>query len=700
MNNYTEIIEQYLRGEMSETERINFEEELKNNPYLKQEFDIQKNIIESLNKIGIKNDIQRSFIKQKLKLKLVKSSIIAFTIIVIGALIFFTIKNVKSEKESNVKDNKFTFNINNEKDTVIETPGGIIIGIPANAFDTKSDEVELMIEEALSPYDIVKKGLSTTSDGKLLSTAGMFNIEAKVGNEKVQLRKSLDVNVPTNKINPNMMLFDGQMNEKGEINWINPKKIEKELKTFDMSQLDFYPENYLPTLKALKLNHTNRKYTDSLYYSFSGYNMYNLDYLIPEQNNIYKYKDVQTPKGPTNKGIINYKYYQNIDSITYNSNIYQIDSAMSFDFPAYQIDPSKIKAIKNNTFNHTILATKEFEKRIKFMHTLCTDIYFNIYINNLNRPMYYSDSICASMSSGIIKEQFLNYYERKDGGVKISSGLQTKLSEYFITKEKAYRMASQKMWEQFNKQISIDNSKAIEEEKNFKMFEEYRKSEVFNDELCLNLIKSYEQLGQTRECPILNPAPAEAYYNVEINTTGWKNLDYYVTEATLTRSSMTYVDPSGKKAEITYTPISITITNRKEFEKVNVYLIPDKLNSFQKMEEKNKLFVEKLNGFLNYNVIAIGFKGDKIYFENLKKAKDRSYNMTLSITSESNVRKYLGKLNDNMEQDFFKEIAHEQFNVKEINRKKALDSQLKINDAIAKSIFNCFGEGEEFGDEK
>lgn len=696
MNNYTEIIEQYLRGEMSETERINFEEELKNNPYLKQEFDIQKNILDSLNKIGIKNDIQRSFLKQKLKLKLVKSSIITFTILVIGALVFLTIKNTKLEKENNTKENKFTFNINNEKDTVIETPGGIIIGIPANAFDTKSDEVELMIEEALTPYDIVKKGLSTTSDGKLLSTAGMFNIEAKVGNEKVQLKKSLDVNVPTKEINPNMMLFDGQMNDKGEINWVNPKKITKDLKTYKMSQLDFYPVNYLPTLEVLKLNYKNRVYTDSLYYSFSGY---------CRESNISRKKFDAVPK------VINYEIkiapsiYNSLNKKNKIEDIYQYDTieAKTLDTVSnYQIDPSKIKAIKNNKFNNTILATKEFEERIKYMHTLCTDLYLNVYINNLEKPMYYSDSICASMSYGAIKEQFTKYYERKDAGVKISSSMQSKLSDYFLNKEKAYRMASQKMWEKFNDQISKDNSKAIEEEANFQLFEEYRKSEVFADELCLNLIKSYEQLGQKRECPILNPVPAEAYYNVEINNTGWKNLDYYVTEATLTRSSLTYVDPSGKKAEISYSPISINITNRKEIEKVNVYLIPDKLNSFQKMEEKNTTFNEKLNGFLNYKVCAIGFKGEQMYFAELENVKERSYSLALNLSSEGKIKQILGKLNENIEQDFYNEIAHEQFNIKEIKRKAELDKQLKINEAIAKSIFNCW-EGEEptsFGDEK
>jgi hypothetical protein len=68
------------------------------------------------------------------------------------------------------------FVISNSTDTIIETNDGVVFAIPVHAFNSKSDIIHLEIKTALTPYDIMKQGLSTTSNGSLLKTAGMFYI--------------------------------------------------------------------------------------------------------------------------------------------------------------------------------------------------------------------------------------------------------------------------------------------------------------------------------------------------------------------------------------------------------------------------------------------------------------------------------------------------------------------------------------------
>jgi hypothetical protein len=144
-----------------------------------------------------------------------------------------------------------TFVINNAADTIIETEEGVVFAIPAHAFNSKSDKVQLEIKTAISPYNIMKQGLSTTSNGSLLQTAGMFYINGYENEKPLSLVKNIDVSVPANEIDPAMKLFDGVMDSSGRINWINPKPIEKRLRTYDITTLDFYPPNYIPVVKAL-----------------------------------------------------------------------------------------------------------------------------------------------------------------------------------------------------------------------------------------------------------------------------------------------------------------------------------------------------------------------------------------------------------------------------------------------------------------
>jgi hypothetical protein len=52
-----------------------------------------------------------------------------------------------------------------------------------------------------------------------------------------------------------------------------------------------------------------------------------------------------------------------------------------------EIDPSRIRAIWDTKFNNTILATKEFEERLHFLHGLCTAEYFHAYLEGMNKPV-------------------------------------------------------------------------------------------------------------------------------------------------------------------------------------------------------------------------------------------------------------------------------------------------------------------------
>ena len=108
----------------------------------------------------------------------------------------------------------------------LKTTKGAIIKIERNSFGTKG-KVVLEIKEAYSMQDILLAGLSTESNGKLLSSGGMIYINATAGNEAVELLKPIQISIPGKIYQDGMQLFKGEIKADSTINWINPQSLDK-----------------------------------------------------------------------------------------------------------------------------------------------------------------------------------------------------------------------------------------------------------------------------------------------------------------------------------------------------------------------------------------------------------------------------------------------------------------------------------------
>ncbi len=116
---------------------------------------------------------------------------------------FFKTKNQKA----------IEINANNEEQ--ITGDKGVILTIPAQAFEREDGRlaqgnITIQLTEALSPADWIFNGLSTISNGQLLETGGMVNIDA-MSDDKQPLRlrkgKNIRVEIPTNGNQEGMELF-------------------------------------------------------------------------------------------------------------------------------------------------------------------------------------------------------------------------------------------------------------------------------------------------------------------------------------------------------------------------------------------------------------------------------------------------------------------------------------------------------------
>jgi len=691
---------------MSGEERTAFEKQLSADKNLQEEFFIQQQIIKAAETAGLKNEFAKVIRKKIVNQRLVQWGIPA--ILIIAAFVFYAVKtnlfSRHSAKENTESAEQFV--ISNADDTIIETRDGVVFAIPAHAFNSKSDKIRLEIKTALNPYDIMRQGLSTTSNGALLQTAGMFYLNGYDGDQPVSLIKEINVSVPAKEINPAMQLFDGVEDSSGQINWVNPKPVENRLRTYDITTLDFYPPNYIPTLKALQKNYANKKYTDSLYYSFSGYPLYigkrtydmnSADIIIsdndPERNEIDM--DIGNEKDYERADTSGKKYDQLLKKDTAKETP---ADQLGTEFYHYEIDPARIGSIWNEKFNNTILATKEFEERLRYMHGLCTAEYLNAYLEGLNYPMYKIDQLCADNSTGQIRKKFLEFAARKDGRVMINEGLQEKLSFYFQTKYKAYQQAAAETWAKHEAELARLNAIADVKQREQAIRDFTRESSNYEEEFCANLSEAYRQVGIKYRCndTIIPTPPASNYYNVTISTPGWKNLDVFVNQVTTNRQTGTYTDSAtGETITLTYKEVNIHIENLADYDRVFVYLLPDGLNSFQRIEQKGNNFKEGLNSLFRYDAVALAYKGGQAYMYRQTLLQPGEYSFILSPLTGSELKEVLKKYSNQQSADLNTEIEYRLFEQQEFVRQMQVRKDIEFRQMIEYAIFDC-SEGDVF----
>jgi hypothetical protein len=114
-----------------------------------------------------------------------------------------------------------------DKDTVLNTAQGAVIKIPAGSLQSTDKNVVLLLKEAYTLEDMIRAGLTTKSGKDLLSSGGMFYIHAK-DSVHVKIIKPLAINIPTEEVNEDMKLYKGDITPTGKIDWQEPVELRKD----------------------------------------------------------------------------------------------------------------------------------------------------------------------------------------------------------------------------------------------------------------------------------------------------------------------------------------------------------------------------------------------------------------------------------------------------------------------------------------
>ena len=701
----TREIEQYIAGELSSEQRVLFEQKMASNEELFNEVNLQMAIHEAAQRTYLRNEIagtgKQYHFRQNLKWGGISFGIILFVASIAAISVWGTNKSASFNAQDaierlkdSLKNQGLIDNLNSEffvwnaNDTAFLSKDGVLVSVPDNAFilDGKpyTEEAVIQWQEALDGATIVKAGLSTTSNGRLLETQGMFSFTAKTLDGKqltIDPKVGVYVQVPVDDYKEGMQLFDGVKDAKGMINWVKPRKLEKIPVPVNMAELDFYPSEYETTLNELKAR-KGKKYRDSLYLSFENIendNFYDID-AIPQfisytsrdkmksdpifpgdQHAIWKFLNEKTvyPNDALEKEISGIVWVKFLVSETGNISDIRIDRSVhpsldeeamrivrsmpnwipgrntydqsvrcelilpvNFVIPgvkmkknfflnnaadenelagesnsidenetgARHVLPSSVLAFWNNKFNNTILATREFEERMKEIHKTCDPSVLDIYVKNMNLPLYALDEKVATKGYSRFRhfaDQQVGAIELKNPHLTALSGFYDKAIEALKRQEKGFRDREnnkRKKWDQL-----VNDERQKESTRS-----EDRDDQSLDQEYNLNLKNVEKQLGRVIGATIHGGGTI-------------CNIDRYVMESTSARESISMYDPvSGKKAKIQYNDFSFTVANHEEYSQIYAYLFPSKLNSYHRIDGNDGSFNFPLNNAMEYDLVVVG----------------------------------------------------------------------------------------------
>jgi hypothetical protein len=373
-----------------------------------------------------------------------------------------------------------------------------------------------------------------------------------------------------------------------------------------------------------------------------------------------------------------------------------------------EVNPAKVQAFWNAKFNNTLLATKEFEERMTFLHYLGQDRFLELYINNLDKRMATVDSMVFKLigyEKGIIADKdslkklmyfgecspeylaakFTQFALQNKGRVKMELGAMKLLQEYYQKHHKIYgeaaAKAQQKIQEDYNK--AVQNLTADQQAKYYD--DNVRNTSNLFQEINDNLDETYKQLGIKR----VTIPPAN--YTFTVANTGWHNIDRIVIENTIARTDIN-VSLNGKTAQIKYEPMSVVVADAEQYDRILVYLLPEQLFSFQRVMQKgtDKKFTEKLNEFYNYDLMVIGYKNEEVFYNETKSISPKEYSFSLKNTTKAELNKILNaSKSTTVKKDLIQDIADQQSLLIQAKKVEKMNNQAQFRDEVERSIFYC-----------
>jgi hypothetical protein len=268
---------------------------------------------------------------------------------------------------------------------------------------------------------------------------------------------------------------------------------------------------------------------------------------------------------------------------------------------------------------------------MRAVHSTCNNAVLDKYTGQLSKSLSKIDAEVAAMGY----PEFEAFAAEHVGAVNpdnphlkglqdfYNKGVKTLRAENRLNQEK-----ERKRRKKLDKSVSQSRDKEVKRTKT-------RKEKALKDEYEYNLAVVKKQLGPTQSFTLKHGGGTV------------KNIDAYVFEATVSRTTTEITDPfTGKKAKITYNPFSVSVANPEKYIKLYTYVFSDKLKSYERIDHKNGKFDYNLNDFFIYDICVVGITEDGYeYFQKMTLKEGDLGTVKLEKITETKLEASIKQLN-------------------------------------------------------
>ncbi|MCP4440136.1 MAG: cytochrome c [Aureispira sp.] len=466
--------------------------------------------------------------------------------------------------KDNIVESQF-FEITGLKDEVIEGENGTVIIIPKGAFRNSKgglveDNIKIELAEAYSIQDMIQSNLTTTIKDKLAANGGIFYINATANGENLYIDKNNPIYVEMPKdeeSKANVLKFEGVRSPDGEMHWIDKGPIEQFLMAVDINTLDFYPKGFEQAVESgmpfRGYTVADKKLKDSLFFSLK----YDLS-LAPMPGG-------GTWPPPTSD-------HGDSASVSYHGDNGGEHSSCN------TVTPQSIAAIQHPKFEHSLLATREFEERLKVIYRSCDQELLDLYINNLDKNLWEIDQLAAQKvgQESSTYEGFIAFAEEKLTKVKNGAKYAEVLKNFYQKRLIKINQATQDAHQAYLTSLQKKEEKAQAKR------EEY-----------IELLEERQKYRFSK-------------FGFELDKMGWVML-------------------ATELEKLEKFTLEVKVPKAVELDRAHVYTFDPSINSLFALVANNgdkatfgsayltdwALIVEK-GAYLN--IIGVGYKGDEVYF--------------------------------------------------------------------------------------
>lgn len=681
--NWNQLIERYLNGELSTEGKSAFETELSKNEALRKELELHQLTQNVIRRAAMRELVVKGGKAYHLKKTLTTSGIVVVVLAVITAAVVYFAKAVpESEDQQNkVIDKELLEDMNSKLEfnnttaqyfdflgtaDVFLSESGVLLSITENSFlldgNPYHGKAVVQWQEAQSAAEIVKAGLSTMSGNELLETQGMFSLNAFTpdGKQLDLSKEGIYVQVPVDELKKDMKLFQGVAGKDGNLDWQNPVELERLPKPKSMAEMDLFPPKYEPKLNELKW-FADKKKRDSLYLSFDEtMPISEIDSVTPKSTQRTTFQSVpviaiEPIKVDTVVNPIS-------DKTTFVASYASAPQGKTDGLPKSEkskvykekphIPPSKVLAIWDTKFDQTILATQDFEDRMKFIHNTCDEKVFDLYVEHLNEPLWKLDERAVKMGY----KEFQRFADQRVGKRQLSGTHQKNMEEFYKTAVKTIReRGKSEMLKAQQKDREWDEG--MRKERNAEIMRNgLRRSQNNAEEAEFNLRSLSNQLGTTLGFSMSSNTFGSKKGQKTTATESWPrpstlpmkvNLDRMTRPFLASRSSFAVDNKAQTKtATITYSRVTGTLDNYKQFDKTFLYLFPDQVNSYQRVDFVNGTLNYPLNDGMRYSGVIVGMNENGYFLQEIKSLRGEALGtLTLSAVSEREFERRINAMN-------------------------------------------------------